>query len=90
MKILLYLLVPVLVVVVFAVASWARNRQPSSLESGVDAFRREMDALSPDAAPTQRRRPDGSAGPSGRGDGSGPSGPGARQPPRRPPNDRGR
>ena len=59
MKILLYLLVPVLVVVAFACASWVRNRQPTSLESGVDAFRREMSALSPDAAPLHRRRPDG-------------------------------
>jgi hypothetical protein len=26
---------------------WLRHRQPSSVESGVDAFRREMDALAP-------------------------------------------
>jgi hypothetical protein len=29
---------------------WVRHRQPSSMESGIDAFRREMDALSPDTA----------------------------------------
>jgi hypothetical protein len=27
---------------------WVRHRQPSSMESGIDAFRREMDALAPD------------------------------------------
>ncbi len=75
MKILLYLLVPVAIVATFAIYSWARNRQPTSLESGVDAFRREMTALSPDAAPLHRRRPDGSTP----GDG-----PGGRRPPRRP------
>jgi hypothetical protein len=57
MKILLYLLVPVLIVAVVAAVGWIRNRQPTSLESGVDAFQREMQALSPDAAPSSRRRP---------------------------------
>ncbi|MCU1356937.1 MAG: hypothetical protein JWM89_2355 [Acidimicrobiales bacterium] len=78
MKILLYLLVPVLVVAAFATVSWVRNRQPTSLESGVDAFKREMSALSPEAAPAPRRRPEG-------GSDSRP-GPAQRQPPRRPPN----
>lgn len=55
MKILLFVLLPILVVTAYAVFVWARNRQPSSVESGVDAFRREMSALSPDAAPVQRR-----------------------------------
>lgn len=55
MKILLFVLLPVLVVTAYAVAIWLRNRQPTSVESGVDAFRREMSALSPDAAPVQRR-----------------------------------
>ncbi len=55
MKILLFVLFPVLVVTLYALVVWARNRQPSSVESGVDAFRREMSALSPDAAPVQRR-----------------------------------
>ena len=56
MKVLLYLLVPVLVVTVAAAVTWLRNRQPTSLQSGVDAFRREMDALSPEANPLHRRR----------------------------------
>lgn len=55
MKILLFVLLPVLVVTAYAMVVWLRNRQPTSVESGVDAFRREMSALSPDAAPVQRR-----------------------------------
>ena len=61
MKILLFLLLPILVVSAYALWVWARNREPSSVESGVDAFRREMSALSPDRAPAHRRpgeRPD--------------------------------
>jgi len=54
-KVLLFLLVPILAVSAYAAWVWARNREPSSVESGVDAFRREMTALSPDAAPVQRR-----------------------------------
>jgi hypothetical protein len=60
-NVLAYLLVPILVVAVAASITWVRNRQPTSLQSGVDSFRREMDALSPDAAPLHRRRTDPSA-----------------------------
>jgi len=71
MGVLLFILVPIVVVAVFATASWVRNRQPTSLQSGVDSFRREMDALSPEATPLHRRRtepeprtgPDGPSGP---------------------------
>jgi hypothetical protein len=53
--ILLFVLVPALFVAAYAgLAAW-RNRQPSSVESGVDAFRREMSALSPHQAPEHRR-----------------------------------
>lgn len=76
MKVLAYLLVPAIVVAAAAIISWVRNRQPTSLQSGVDSFRREMDALSPDAAPQFRRREDPD---------SGGSRPGV-APPRRPPN----
>ena len=62
MKILLFVLLPILVVSAYALWVWARNREPSSVESGVDAFRREMTALSPDAAPVQRRPERGSDG----------------------------
>lgn len=55
MRILAYLLIPILVVTVVASVSWLRNRQPTSLQSGINSFRREMDALSPDAGPVNRR-----------------------------------
>lgn len=55
MRILLFVLLPVLVVAAYATYVWLRNREPTSLESGVDAFRREMDALSPNQAPGNRR-----------------------------------
>ena len=55
MTILLFVLLPVLVVGAYATYTWLRNRQPTSVESGIDAFQREMQALSPDAAPVQRR-----------------------------------
>jgi len=60
-----YLLVPVLVVAIAASVMWARNRQPTSLQSGVDSFRREMDALSPDADPLRRRADTGGDAPTG-------------------------
>jgi len=47
---------------------YLRSRQPTSLESGIDAFQREMHALSPD-------EDDGRGGPEVRG---------RRQPPTRP------
>jgi hypothetical protein len=62
-NILVFVLVPMLVATAYALATWVRNRQPTSVESGVDAFRREMTALSPDAAPVQRRPERPSSGP---------------------------
>ena len=76
MTVLAYLMVPVLVVAAAASYLWFRNRQPTSLESGVDSFRREMDALSPDAAPSPRRPAEGA---DARREARGPSGP--RRPP---------
>lgn len=58
MSVLLYIVVPVLIVAAAATLVWVRNRQPTSLEHGVDSFRREMDALSPDATPLHGRRVD--------------------------------
>lgn len=46
---------------------YLRSRQPSSLESGIDAFRAEMHALSPDDERPDRRP--------GAGGGSNPPGP---------------
>ena len=72
MTILLFVLVPALFVAGYAgLAAW-RNRQPSSVESGVDAFRREMSALSPHQAPEHRRpaeRPPAAGGPPRREEG---------------------
>lgn len=53
-----YLLVAVGIVVVVLVALWALNRQPRSIESGIEEFRREMNALAPereDPSPTAER-----------------------------------
>lgn len=75
MIVLLFLVVPMLLVGGYATYTWLRNRQPTSVESGIDAFQREMQALSPDAAPVQRRP---HAAPGEDGD------PGRRASPRRP------
>ena len=87
MNILWFVIVPLLVGTAAALASWVRNHQPTSLQSGVDSFRREMDALSPDAAPEHRRRTDPSGGPSEgqAGQFAQPEPPIQPSPPRRPP-----
>lgn len=56
MKVLWYLAVPVMLVTVYCVVMWWRNRQPTSFESGVDTFRKEMQALSPPPVLPDRRR----------------------------------
>ncbi len=56
MKVLWYLAVPLILVTAYSVGAWARNRNPTSLESGVESFRREMQALSPEAARDEQRR----------------------------------
>ncbi len=83
MTVLWFVVVPMLAVTAYAVYTWARNRQPTSVEAGVDAFRREMSALSPDAAPIQRR-----VDPTAPGEDRGPDRsdpPAGRATPRRPP-----
>lgn len=82
MRVLLYLLVPAMIVTAAALVMWARNRQPTSLESGVESFQREMEALSPDAAQLHRRRAEPPQGSSNSG--AKPSGPRGPQAPRRP------
>ncbi len=52
-----------IVVVVSAVGSgilWLQHRSPNTLESGIEAFQREMDALAPPDDPNRPPRPDGS------------------------------
>lgn len=67
MTALTFLLFPVLIVAVGSFVMWWRGRQPSSVESGIESFRREMQALSPEAeaeapprrSPLDRRHPPG-------------------------------
>ncbi|MBS1848231.1 MAG: hypothetical protein JST73_08120 [Actinobacteria bacterium] len=47
MTALWFLAIVVVIVAVGGVVLWLTNRKPSSPESSIDAFRREMDALSP-------------------------------------------
>lgn len=47
MTALAFLLVVVVVCAVGGLVLWLQHRQPNTLESGLDAFRREMDALAP-------------------------------------------
>jgi hypothetical protein len=42
-----FLLIAVVISVVGSTILYLRNRAPSSLESGIDAFQREMQALAP-------------------------------------------
>lgn len=57
MTILWYLAVPVILVALYCVVMSWRNRKPTSLEAGVDSFRREMQALSPQVIRKERRQP---------------------------------
>ena len=49
MNALSFLLIVVVVSAVGGFVLWLQHRQPNTLESGLDAFRREMDALAPPA-----------------------------------------
>lgn len=55
MSALVFLLVVVVVCAVGGLVLWVQHRQPNTLESGLDAFRREMDALAPPADAPQPR-----------------------------------
>lgn len=57
MKVLWYLAVPIFLVAAYCVVMWFRNRKPTSLQSGVDSFRKEMEALAPDGADEPRHGP---------------------------------
>lgn len=47
MTALLFLAIVVVIVAVGGLVLWLTSRNPSSTESSIDSFRREMDALSP-------------------------------------------
>lgn len=53
-----FLLIVVVIVAVGSTVLYMRSRSPSSLDSGIDTFRREMQALAPrdDEIPPRRRR----------------------------------
>jgi hypothetical protein len=53
---LLYLGAAVLISLVGSVVVVLRNHRPTSIESGVEDFARQRDALSPSAAADERRR----------------------------------
>jgi hypothetical protein len=55
---LLFLLAALLVATIGIVILWVRSRSPRSVDSGVDTFARQMEALSPRGPrPPQGRRP---------------------------------
>jgi hypothetical protein len=47
MQAVLFLAIAVVVCVIGGAVLYVQHRQPNTLESGMDAFRREMDALAP-------------------------------------------
>ncbi len=58
MSALVFLLIVVVVCGIGGIVLWLQHRQPNTLESGLDSFRREMDALAPPEdhpEPTLRR-----------------------------------
>jgi hypothetical protein len=61
MSALAFLLVALLLSGIGSAVLVLRNRRPTSVESGIDEFRREMSALAPPERPVRRRR--GSQGP---------------------------
>ncbi len=51
-----FLMIAVVISIVGSLVLYLRSRTPSSLESGIDTFRREMQALAPrDDEPVPRR-----------------------------------
>ena len=54
MSVLLYLLVAVLISLIGSMVLWLRARQPTSMDAGIEQFRRELQALAPDPPPVRR------------------------------------
>ena len=57
MSALLFLCIAVVLSGIGGLVLWIQHRSPSTMDSGIDAFQREMDALAPrgDAPPPRRR-----------------------------------
>lgn len=53
---IVFLLIAVVISVVGSVVLYLRSRTPSSMEAGIDDFRREMQALAPRDELTPQRR----------------------------------
>ena len=53
---LAFLLIAVVVSAIGTLVLWVRNRDTATLDQGIDAFQREMKALSPDKQADDRRR----------------------------------
>lgn len=51
---LLYLLGAIAATVVIVTVLYVRNRKPQTMESGIDSFRRELQALSPERTVDER------------------------------------
>jgi hypothetical protein len=51
---LLYLLIAVVLSGLGSLILWLRHRRPTSLESGIDSFSRELKALAPDRRERER------------------------------------
>ena len=49
MSAIVFLLIIVVVCAIGGIVLWLQHREPNTLESGLDSFRREMDALAPPA-----------------------------------------
>lgn len=62
MNAIAFLLIVLVVSGVGSFILWLRHRSPSTLESGISAFQREMEALAPPDEPDHDRR-DGRSGP---------------------------
>jgi hypothetical protein len=52
---LLFLGLAVVFTAIGCVVVWLRQRKPSGVDDGIEAFKRELDALAPDRDGTQRR-----------------------------------
>ena len=57
MSALVFLAIVLVVSAVGGIVLWLQHRSPTTLESGIEAFQREMDALRPPGEP-ERGRPD--------------------------------
>lgn len=59
MNALVFLLIVVVVSAVGSLVLWLQHRSPSTLESGIEAFQREMRALAPPDEVSDGEPPDG-------------------------------